>query len=237
MIDFYGHFGHIDVAQNIFQSIDCVNAVCMGSFMKAYIDNNENDICDMLAIKAYINLNRLDYARKALIVNTFLFIFDIFIVLPLALPTFILRGRFVLNSFKSQSYKFVEEQGVPYNFQPGQAIPNKTISKRSYNILKVLDYDIELRVFLMINFLISIFDLFIIILTIPSILMPTRTVAYFAILYKYYWRDQGGHLNQMRKLLFLNLFCAAFDLLNIFSLIYNIILSTRYIESIQCCWS
>eukprot|EP01083_Nonionella_stella_P017418 48729_1 len=187
-----------------------------------FIENVENYKAD-----------KYGYARKALLLNTFLTLFDLFIVLPFALPTFILRGRFVLNSFKSQSYQFEEQQGIPYNFQPGQAMPNKKKSKRSYKTLKVLDYDMELRVFLVINFFLSIFDLIIALLTIPSILVPTRTRAYFAVLYKYYWRDQGGHLPQMRRLLFLNLLLALYDVLNLIPLIYNIILPTRYLHVIR----
>ena len=63
--------------------------------------------------------------------------------------------------------------------------------------------------------------------------MPTRTIAYFSILYKYYWRDQGGHLNQMRKLLFINLGLAFFDFLNIFPLIYDLLMPTRYAHIIR----
>ena len=99
------------------------------------------------------------YARKALVLNTLLRLVNLLIVLPFALPTFLLRGRFVLNAFKAQSYRFQTEQDIPYNFQPGQAMPNKKTSKRSYHTLKVLDYDVELRVFLLINCLVLLFDL------------------------------------------------------------------------------
>ncbi len=124
-----------------------------------------------------------------------------------------------MNSFKSQSYKFQEQQDIPYNFQPGQAMPNRKNAGRSY--------DMELRVFLIINGFVSIVDFCVVFLTIPSILMSTR------ILYTYYWRDQGGHLNQMRKLLFLNLGLAFFDLVNIFPLIFDILTPTRYVQIIR----
>ena len=96
------------------------------------------------------------YAPKALVLNKWLTLVNLLIMLPFALPTFLLRGRFVL---KAQSYRFQTEQGIPYNFQPGQAIPNKKTSKRSYRTVKVLDYDVELRVFLLINCLVLLFDL------------------------------------------------------------------------------
>ena len=71
--------------------------------------------------------------------NTWLTLVNLLIVLPFALPTFLLRGRFVLNAFKAQSYRFQTEQDIPYNLQPGQAMPNKKTPKRSYRTLKVFN--------------------------------------------------------------------------------------------------
>ena len=92
-IDFYGHFGDLNVVLNIFKSIndETKDIITYGSMMKAFIDNNQNekllklydninnnkfnhyikldDICHILAIKACINLENKEKGKEIIINN------------------------------------------------------------------------------------------------------------------------------------------------------------------------
>ena len=81
LIDFYGHFGEIINAKIIFDSIteNRKDAVCIGSMMKVFIDNDyidnalqlydkydniTNEVCDLLAIKACIKIHDLEKGKQ-----------------------------------------------------------------------------------------------------------------------------------------------------------------------------
>lgn len=81
LMDFYGHFGEIINSKLIFDSIpeNIKDAVCIGSMMKIFIDNNyvdqalnlydkynniTNEVCDLLAIKACMKINDIERGKN-----------------------------------------------------------------------------------------------------------------------------------------------------------------------------
>eukprot|EP01083_Nonionella_stella_P124841 377224_1 len=85
LICFYGHFGDVDTAVDILNSINDKGHIDYGAMMKAYIDNGYNhkalilynsilnshdakyDVCKMLAVKACTNMNDFEQGNEIIL--------------------------------------------------------------------------------------------------------------------------------------------------------------------------
>jgi len=93
----------------------------------------------------------------------------------------------------------------------------------------MIDYDWQLRKFLYRNFLTAFLDVVVMLITLPSICIPTRTFAYFFVIYKHYFHERKN-FNILRVLLLNNLLYACVDILTFFPFVVDILLITRWLH-------